>query len=224
MKAAVVTFPGSNCDDDLYFALHKVCGLSTDQIWHKDRMDLKPYDLIGLPGGFSYGDYLRCGAMAAFSPIMENVKQFADQGGLVIGICNGFQILCEAGLLPGALARNGNLQFVCRDVPLTVQTHKSPWTQGLKKHDTLSLPIAHGDGRFVLSDEDYAACLKKDQIILTYTQENPNGSVHAIAGICNEKKNVLGMMPHPERAADLRSQDGLKILSSVISYIREKTQ
>jgi phosphoribosylformylglycinamidine synthase I len=221
LKAAVITFPGSNCDDDCVDALARVCGYSVDNVWHKDTTNLSGYQLVVLPGGFSYGDYLRCGAIASLSPIMEKVREYAAGGGFVIGICNGFQMLCETGLLPGALARNEGLKFICKDVTTKVMTTQSPWTCDLKTGETLSLPIAHGDGRYVVSEAQYAELKSGDQILLTYSP-NPNGSSYDIAGVCNATKNVFGLMPHPERAADLRSRDGLKILSSVTRTLREK--
>jgi phosphoribosylformylglycinamidine synthase subunit PurQ / glutaminase len=222
MKAGVVTFPDSNCDDDLRYTLEKVAGFETKMLWHKDSPSLADYDLICLPGGFSYGDYLRCGAMASLSPIMEKVKEFASNGGLVLGICNGFQILCEARLLPGALARNESLLFQCKDVPLKVESNSSPWTLEMKAGETLSYPIANGEGRFILGDEDFAKLSANGQILLTYVT-NPNGSEHSIAGIANTQKNVFGLMPHPERASDLRSGDGMKLWASVTKFIKEKS-
>lgn len=229
MKAAVITFPGSNCDDDLVYALTKA-GFSVDRLWHKDAPALDGYQLIGLPGGFSYGDYLRCGAIAALSPIMQKVKEFANKGGYVFGLCNGFQMLCELGLLPGALARNEGLTFVCKDVFTKVESNESPWTREAKANEVLKLPIAHGDGRFTVDEATYEAMKKKGQILLTYTDErgqsaagsNPNGSVHAIAGVCNEAKNVFGMMPHPERATDLRSLHGVKFWESIRKSLQER--
>ncbi len=227
MKAAVITFPGSNCDDDLVYALSKVGGFEIAKLWHKDETDLSSFDLVGLPGGFSYGDYLRCGAIAALSPIMQKVKEFANKGGYVIGMCNGFQMLCELGLLPGALAKNESLSFVCRDVSMKVTSVKTPWSTDLKEGETISLPIAHGDGRYIISEDEYQQMLNQGQIVLQYIAENgkesPNGSVHAIAGVCNREKNVFGLMPHPERATDMRSKDGLKIWTSVVKAIGEKS-
>lgn len=220
LKAAVITFPGSNCDDDLVFTF-KQKGFEVDRLWHKDAPDLTPYHLIGLPGGFSYGDYLRCGAIAALSPIMQQVKQFANAGGYVIGICNGFQMLCELGLLPGALARNESLRFTCKDVVTKVETNTSPWTNTCAVGEELNLPVAHGDGRYTIDESGYAELKKNGQILLIYTQ-NPNGSVHSIAGICNKQKNVFGLMPHPERATDLRSRAGNKIWDSLLKTMSEK--
>ena len=218
MKVGVITFPGSNCDDDVVDSLNRLGGCEVTRLWHKDTPDLSSYSLIVLPGGFSYGDYLRCGAMAARSPIMEKVIAFANRGGFVLGICNGFQILCESGLLPGVLARNVNLNFICKDVVVKVENPNTPWTQSMETQQVLSLPIAHGEGRYIIDDEVYEALKKKGQIILTY-QDNPNGSVHNIAGVCNEGKNVFGLMPHPERATDLRSRDGIKIWSSLKGHL-----
>ena len=221
MKAGVVTFPGSNCDDDSVYALGNSGGFKVARIWHKETADLSDLDLIVLPGGFSYGDYLRCGAVAALSPVMRGVKEFASSGGLVLGICNGFQILCEAGLLPGALAPNTNLVFLCHDVKVRVQDTNNPWTGKMAAGELLDLPIAHGDGRYVVSDSEAQQMQARGQIILTYCS-NPNGSVADIAGVCNSRKNVFGLMPHPERATDLRSGDGRKIWDCVTSFLSEK--
>jgi len=229
MKAAVITFPGSNCDDDAVFTLEKV-GFRVDRLWHKDTPDLSNYQLIVLPGGFSYGDYLRCGAIASLAPIMEKVKAFAEQGGFVIGICNGFQILCESGLLPGAVARNSGLRFICRDVNLKVGNHDTPWTSEMKAGEVVVWPIAHGDGRFVISDDGLKALKEKSQVLFYYSdaggkvspESNPNGSLENIAGICNEKRNVFGLMPHPERASDLRSLHGMKLWNSLKKAIEQK--
>jgi phosphoribosylformylglycinamidine synthase subunit PurQ / glutaminase len=232
MKAAVITFPGSNCDDDCVDVLKRICEFSVDCLWHKDTPDLSAYDLVVLPGGFSYGDYLRCGAIAALSPIMDQVREYAAKGGFVLGTCNGFQMLCEMGLLPGALARNESLKFVCRDVFTKVVSSESPWTRELKTGEILKLPIAHGDGRYVASEEQFAELKAGNQILLTYVNaegkedpasnppSNPNGSAFNIAGICNQNRNVFGLMPHPERATDLRSRDGLRIWVSVVQAIR----
>lgn len=214
MKAGVVSFPGSNCDDDTVFALKTIEGFSVRTLWHKESESLNDLDLIILPGGFSYGDYLRTGAIAAVSPIMERVKEFASRGGWVIGICNGFQILCEAGLLPGALVRNEKQQFICREVPLKIES-ESPWTYQMSNQDLLTLPIAHGEGRYVVDAESLESMKKKGQIAFRYT-ENVNGSVEQIAGITNPEKNVLGLMPHPERATDLKTLDGKKIWKALL--------
>jgi phosphoribosylformylglycinamidine synthase subunit PurQ / glutaminase len=223
MKAGVITFPGSNCDEDLSFILEKVCEFEVTRLWHKDKTTLSEFDLIALPGGFSYGDYLRCGAIASLSPIMECVKEFAESGKLVLGVCNGFQTLCEAGLLPGALAKNDLLKFVCKDVRMTVVLTNSPWTTSYQEKEEVLIPIAHGDGRYVVSDADYGTMLEKGQILFRYL-ENPNGSCHNIAGICNEKKNVFGMMPHPERATDLRSKNAAKFWQSILKTLEVTRQ
>lgn len=220
MKAGVITFPASNCDDDAVYALTHTGDFSVEKIWHKDSPDLREYDLVVLPGGFSYGDYLRCGAIAAVSPVMISVKSYAKQGGLLMGICNGFQILCEAGLLPGALVRNAGLRFICQDVTLRVEANNNPWLTGASVGDTLILPIAHGDGRYVLLDTEVTELKKNDQILLTYIN-NPNGSVSDIAGVCNASKNVFGLMPHPERACDLRSHHGKKVFDSLVDTMRK---
>ncbi|MBI4403636.1 MAG: phosphoribosylformylglycinamidine synthase I [Deltaproteobacteria bacterium] len=229
MNAAVITFPGSNCDDDLNFAL-RIAGFQVTQLWHKDHPDLSQFGLVALPGGFSYGDYLRCGAMAALSPIMDDVRTYAEKGGFVLGLCNGFQILCETGLLPGALARNLSLNFVCKDVLLKIKTNQSPWTCKAKAGELLSIPIAHGDGRYVVDESTYKQLVEANQVLLTYTdatgeentESNPNGSHHNIAGICNQNKNVFGLMPHPERATDLRSRNGMIFWQSILHALSEK--
>lgn len=221
MKAGIVTFPGSNCDDDAYYALTHSVGFQAEKLWHKSTSSLSDCDLVVLPGGFSYGDYLRCGAMAAVSPVMASIKQFAANGGLVLGICNGFQILCEAGLLPGALTRNSGLSFICKDVTLKVESSQSPWTEGLEVGKPLVLPMAHGDGRYIISESDGEAMRTRGEILFTY-ENNPNGSVLNIAGVCNSAKNVFGLMPHPERATDLRSRDGMKIWKSLVGFLDKK--
>lgn len=218
MKTGVVTFPGSNCDDDVIDCLQRTGGFEVHPLWHKETGNLGDYRLIVLPGGFSYGDYLRCGAMAACSPIMTSIKEFADKGGLVIGICNGFQILCESGLLPGALAKNLSLNFICKDVQLKIESVNNPWTNQTVKNQLLSLPVAHGEGRYIIDDQEYETLVSNSQVLMTY-QENPNGSSHHIAGICNKNKNVFGLMPHPERSTDLRSKDGLLIWKSIKSHL-----
>jgi phosphoribosylformylglycinamidine synthase I len=223
MKAGVITFPGSNCDEDLSYVLEKLCGMNVTRLWHKEAIPLDDYDLVALPGGFSYGDYLRCGAIASLSPIMQEVKNAAARGTLVLGICNGFQILCEAGLLPGALAKNETLSFVCRDVKLKVSTVSSPWSNAYTANQAVTFPIAHGDGRYVVSENEFKSMKEKDQIVLTYDGVNPNGSSFDIAGVCNENKNVFGLMPHPERATDLRSGDGKKLWQSILSTHRGNT-
>ena len=217
MKAAVITFPGSNCDDDTVFTLQHTLELEVDRLWHKDAKDLGEYTLVVVPGGFSYGDYLRCGAVASHSPIMGSVKQYADNGGLTLGICNGFQVLCESGLLPGALVRNIGTNFICRDVSLRVSSTNNPWTNQLKVGDELVLPIAHSEGRYIVDEQVHSAMKEKDQIVLSYAA-NPNGSLFDIAGVCNESKNVFGLMPHPERASDLRTRHGMGIWQSFLNW------
>ncbi len=224
MKAAVVVFPGSNCDTDCFHALHEVMKTPVEFVWHKER-NFPRVDLVVLPGGFSYGDYLRTGAIARFSPAMESVKRHADQGRAVLGICNGFQILLEAGLLPGAMLRNESLSFVCRHVWLRVEDTNNPFARKMKKRELLQIPIAHGEGNYYCDEETLARLKDESRIVFRYASEegevteafNPNGSRENIAGILNEKRNVLGMMPHPERASEsiLASEDGRKIWESV---------
>ncbi|MEM9550513.1 MAG: phosphoribosylformylglycinamidine synthase subunit PurQ [Pseudomonadota bacterium] len=200
MRAAVVVFPGSNCDRDLAVAF-KAAGFSVDMVWHKDASLPDGIDIVGVPGGFSYGDYLRCGAIAAQSPVCQAVASHAERGGFVLGVCNGFQVLTETGLLPGALLRNAGLKYICRTVTLTVETSASAFTQGYNAGDQIGVPIAHHDGNY-FADEDTLARLKADDRVAFTYRDNPNGSVADIAGILSENRRVLGMMPHPERAAD----------------------
>jgi len=221
MRFGVIVFPGSNCDHDAYHVVKKVLNCSVNFIWHKET-NLDYYDCLIIPGGFSYGDYLRAGAIATFSPIMKSVVDFASKGGFVFGICNGFQVLVESELLPGALITNNKVKFLSREVNLSVESTSSPFTQNLAKGDLLKMPIAHKQGNYQITDEALKQIQDKDQIAFTYYQKDggsPNGSVANIAGVFNEKKNVLGMMPHPERAAEniLSSQDGLKIFESILS-------
>lgn len=228
MKFGVVIFPGSNCDKDIIFAIQNTIGQQVVELWHKDQ-DLQNCDVIFLPGGFSYGDYLRSGAIAKFSPIMKEVINFAENGGYLIGICNGFQILTESGLLPGALLHNTNNKFICKNVYLKVNNHNSLITNqynGL----AIKIPIAHGEGRFFADDITLEELEKNNQIIFKYCDKNgnisddsnPNGSLANIAGICNKNKNVFGMMPHPERAADpiLSNVDGVNLFKSILNYIK----
>ncbi|QUH24848.1 phosphoribosylformylglycinamidine synthase subunit PurQ [Serpentinicella alkaliphila] len=218
MKFGIIVFPGSNCDIDCYHVLKDILKKDVEYVWH-DTDNLDKYDCIVIPGGFSYGDYLRCGAVAQFSKAMEQVKVHASEGKLVIGICNGFQILTEAGLLPGALVRNKNLKFICDTVSLQVENTSTPFTNLCKEGQIIDIPIAHGEGNYVV-DEDILENMKKNnQIIFTY-KDNPNGSLLNIAGVCNENKNVIGMMPHPERASEalLGNSDGLVIFESIINY------
>ncbi len=226
MRFSVIVFPGSNCDHDAYHAATAVLGQSAELIWHKDT-DLKGADVVVLPGGFAHGDYLRTGAMARFSPIMREVKAFADRGGPVIGICNGFQVLLEAGLLPGAMLRNRGLKYRCEHVHVRVEQTDTPFTSGARVGQVLRIPIGHGEGNYYAPPEALDRLEANRQVILRYTTAdgalddgaNPNGSVNAIAGICNEARNVVGMMPHPERACEpaLGSTDGLVILQSVVA-------
>jgi len=225
MKFGVVVFPGSNCDYDCWWAIKQATGEKVDFIWHKKK-DLSGYDCIVLPGGFSYGDYLRTGAIARFSPIMEEVEKFARQGGFVIGICNGFQILLEAGLLPGAMRKNKNLLFICRYIYVRVENPDTPFTNLCRKGQVLRIPIAHFEGNYYVDSNTLSRLKKNNQIVFRYCnrmgeitdEANPNGSLDAIAGICNEKGNVLGMMPHPERCAEsiLGSEDGKLIFNSIV--------
>jgi phosphoribosylformylglycinamidine synthase len=215
MKIGVVVFPGSNCDHDAWYASSANLGQKAEFIWH-ESMSLGDVDAVILPGGFSYGDYLRCGAIAKFSPVMKAVKAFSQSGGLVMGFCNGFQVLTEAGILPGALVRNAGLKFVCRTVALEVGTSNSPFTNQASTGQRLRLPVAHGEGCYVADERTLDQLAGEDRIAFYYREE-VNGSQRSIAGILNEGRNVLGMMPHPERAADplMGNTDGLVILSSV---------
>ncbi len=221
MKFAVLVFPGSNCDIDMYHAIKDELGEEVEYVWH-DTKDLSGFDGILLPGGFSYGDYLRCGAIAQFSNVMNEVKKAAEAGKPVLGICNGFQILTEAGLLPGALLRNKNLKFMCRTAELTVQNANTMFTNSYKQGDVLHVPIAHGEGNYTCDAETLASLIANNQIIFTYN-DNPNGSVEDIAGIINERGNVLGMMPHPERAVHelIGGTDGLALFKSIVKQWRE---
>lgn len=228
MKFAVIQFPGSNCDQDCLAAIDGITGMEAEYVWHKNT-SLAGYDAIVLPGGFSYGDYLRCGAIARFSPIMASVVEEARAGKLVIGTCNGFQVLCEIGLLPGALVRNRGLHFVCAMVTMRVEVADSAFTHGCPQGSLLRMPIAHGEGCYFADDATLQELNERHQIILRYATEdgrieaaaNPNGSVENIAGICNREGNVFGLMPHPDRACEERlgSGDGLKIFQSMIETI-----
>lgn len=230
MKFGVVIFPGSNCDYDCWWVVKEVLGEKVEFIWHKEK-NLSGYDCIILPGGFSYGDYLRAGAIARFSPVMPEVVKFAHRGGLVIGICNGFQILLEAGLLPGAMRKNRDLLFICRYIYIRVENTHTPFTSLCKKGQVLHIPIAHFEGNYYVDSKTLLRLKKNDQIIFRYCNErgevtedaNPNGSLEAIAGICNERRNVLGMMPHPERCAEsiLGSQDGKIIFESIVKSVEQ---
>jgi phosphoribosylformylglycinamidine synthase I len=216
MRIGVVVFPGSNCDHDAWYAVTHNLGQQAEFIWH-DSASLGQVDAVILPGGFAYGDYLRCGAIAKFSPVMTAVRRFAATGGLVAGICNGFQIVTESGLLPGALLRNRDLKFVCREVTLRVETTNSPFTSAASKGQLLKMPVAHGEGCYFADDATLDLLAKEDRVLFRY-MDNPNGSLRDIAGICNEGRNVMGMMPHPERAADvlMGSTDGRVILEGMV--------
>jgi len=228
MKFGVVVFPGSNCDHDAFHAIGHVLQKPVEFIWHQSE-DLHQCEAIILPGGFSYGDYLRTGAIARFSPVMKAVDKFANQGGLVLGICNGFQILLEAGLLPGAMMRNSGLRFICKHVHIRVEDTHSPFTCAAKAGQILTIPIAHSDGNYTCDDKTLAALEKNHQILFRYTTAdgkddnggNPNGSTANIAGICNERRNVAGLMPHPERAVEqvLDSDDGQVIFRSMVEAL-----
>ena len=220
MKACVVVFPGSNCDRDVQVALSQCTGGPVDMVWHGDA-EMPPTDLIVLPGGFSYGDYLRSGAMSARSPVMAEVVARTEKGVAVLGICNGFQVLTEAGLLPGALLPNAGLKFVCRDVAIRVENNQTPFTNGYAQGQTLNIPVAHHDGQYFAERDTLAAMVDQDQIAFRYNNDNPNGSLDDIAGIFNQNKNVLGLMPHPERAADPihGGTDGLGLLQSLVAAL-----
>ena len=220
MRAAVITFPGSNCDRDLAVAMEGTFGRPVQRIWHQ-ATELPPLDLIGVPGGFSYGDYLRCGAMAARSPVMREVARRARDGVAVIGICNGFQILTEAGLLPGALIRNAGLRFVCRLAELEVATRESIYTRAYAENARPRLPVAHHDGNYVIDADGLRRLEGEDRIAFRY-RDNPNGSMADVAGVLNERRNVLGLMPHPERAVEplLGSTDGLPLFQSLLEALR----
>jgi phosphoribosylformylglycinamidine synthase len=229
MKFGVVIFPGSNCDEDIIYVLEKIMGQQVVRLWHKDH-DLQGCDFIVLPGGFSFGDYLRSGAIARFSPIMQEVIQFAAKGGYVWGVCNGFQILTEAGMLPGALLHNNNRKFNCSNIYIVPQTANSMLTSQIDPQRALKIPIAHGEGNY-FADADLLKSLNdNDQVLFRYSDEsgnitaegNPNGSIENIAGVCNAGRNVFGIMPHPERASDslLANQDGLAIFESILSLVK----
>ncbi|MCK5235469.1 MAG: phosphoribosylformylglycinamidine synthase subunit PurQ [Deltaproteobacteria bacterium] len=228
MKVAVLVYPGSNCDHDCYHVAKHVFGSETSYVWHKDG-PLSGYDCVIVPGGFSYGDHLRPGAIASYSPITEELRSFAGGGGFVIGICNGFQILCEAGLLPGSLMRNKDLKFICEKSTLKVKSTNTPFSSEYKEGEVITIPIAHADGNYFADDDTLKSLQDNDQIVFTYAdsngkelpEANPNGSLLNIAGIVNEKRNVLGMMPHPERAAEeeLGGTDGRGVFESIIKTI-----
>jgi phosphoribosylformylglycinamidine synthase len=233
MKFGVIVFPGSNCDHDAYHVISKVIGQPVDFVWHR-QPHLNGYDAVVLPGGFSYGDYLRAGAIARFSPIMRAITSFAAAGGLVLGICNGFQILCESGLLPGALMRNRTLKFICQFVHVRVEATSTPFTYLYEVDQVLSLPIAHAEGNYYCDAETLDELRRENRIIFRYCdpqghltdEANPNGSLDNIAGICNRERNVLGLMPHPERASEevLGSHDGRTLFQSLAMALAELTR
>jgi phosphoribosylformylglycinamidine synthase I len=228
MKFGVVIFPGSNCDEDMIYVLETILGQEVERLWHKDS-DLKGCEFIVLPGGFSYGDYLRSGAIARFSPIMEKVVEHCNNGGYAMGICNGFQILCEAGLLPGALLHNNNQKFICKNVFLKPESSTAKLTEALDQNKAYKIPIAHGEGRFHANEATLKTLNDNDQVLFRYcdaegnvnNESNPNGSLENIAGVCNAGKNVFGMMPHPERAADetLSNTDGKALFESILGLV-----
>lgn len=228
MKFGVVIFPGSNCDEDMIYVLESIMGQEVERLWHKDT-DLKGCDFIVLPGGFSYGDYLRSGAIARFSPIMEQVIAFAEKGGYVMGICNGFQVLCEAGLLPGALLHNDSQKFICKNIYLRPDNNSTLLTRSIDPEQVLKIPVAHGEGRYYLPEDELEKITENGQVLFRYCNEdgriseesNPNGSVGNIAGVSNAGKNVFGMMPHPERAAnvELGNVDGRLIFESILDTV-----
>ena len=229
MKFGVIKFPGSNCDQDAYYTIKDVLGQPVEYLWHQDD-DLKNVDCVVVPGGFSYGDYLRCGAIARFSPAMTATQDFALNGGLVLGICNGFQVLCESNLLPGALVRNDNQKFVCKQIYLRTENVDTPFTNTLAAGQVLKVPVAHGEGKYVCDDATYCELSDNGRVLFRYcspdgaltNEDNPNGSGNHIAGIASTDFNVLGLMPHPERAADpaLGSADGLALFQSLLHFWR----
>ena len=228
MKFGVIVFPGSNCDHDAYYALGAVAGQQVTYLWHESA-DLENCDAVILPGGFAFGDYLRTGAIARFSPVMESVTRFAKSGGLVLGICNGFQILCEAGLLPGALMRNAGLKYICRPVHVRVETTDTPFTNACRQGEVLNIPIGHMEGNYFCEPETLAQLQRENRALFRYcdaqgratAEANPNGSLDNIAGIRNPGRNVCGMMPHPDRSSELQlgSADGLKIFQSLVGAL-----
>ncbi|MBW4629383.1 MAG: phosphoribosylformylglycinamidine synthase subunit PurQ [Brasilonema octagenarum HA4186-MV1] len=220
MNFGVVVFPGSNCDRDVAYVTRDLLKQPTRMIWHQET-DISDVDLMIIPGGFSYGDYLRCGAIARFSPVMQQVIEHAQKGKFVLGICNGFQVLTEAGLLPGALVKNRDLHFICDRVPVKVERTDLQWTQGYQNGEIITLPIAHGEGQFYADESTLSEIENNGQVLFRYEGDNPNGSVNNIAGICNRQGNVLGMMPHPERASDsmLGGSDGLKLFQGLLEKV-----
>jgi len=234
MKFGVVVFPGTNCDRDCYNVLKNVIRQDVEYVWFKDKVNWDDYGLIVLPGGFSYGDYLRPAAIARFAPALEGLSKYVEKGGLVLGICNGFQMLLELGLLPGAMIRNNNLQFICKDVFLKIDENDSPFLSQYEKGQIISLPIAHADGHYYIDDDGLKALQSNGQIVLRYCDDegrvnqdtNPNGSIKGIAGLCNKDRNVLGLMPHPERASEeiLGGSDGFKMFDSIVRFLDKKNK
>lgn len=234
MRYGIVVFPGSNCERELYRGIRASLGENVDYLWHEDRQISRSYDCIILPGGFSYGDYLRAGVLASRSPILKEVVRLAHQGNLVLGICNGFQILLETGLLPGALLWNRSLHYLCQFAHIRTENSHTPFTHRLKKHEVLKIPIAHLEGRYYCDEKAYERLEENEQILFRYSDEtgivsetnNPNGSLGSIAGISNSKKNVMGLMPHPERALEslLGSEDGKKIFLSISSSVKSSVE
>lgn len=220
MKFGIIVFPGSNCDRDVAYVTRDILQAPTRMVWHEET-DISDIDVVVVPGGFSYGDYLRCGAIARFSPVMQQVVKHANQGKFVLGICNGFQVLTEAGLLPGALMRNREMHFVCDRALIKVVRNDLPWTQAYQSGEIITLPIAHGEGQFYADSDVLQQLEDNGQVLFRYEDNNPNGSINSIAGICNSTGNVLGMMPHPERAADpmLGGTDGLKLFEGLLAKV-----
>ena len=223
MKFGVIVFPGSNCDRDVAYVTRDLLHQPTRMVWHEET-DICDLDVVVIPGGFSYGDYLRCGALARFSPVMQSIVLHAEKGKFVLGVCNGFQVLTEAGLLPGALMRNRDLHFICDRVPVKVERSHLPWTQAYLPGQVITLPIAHSDGQFYTDINTLRQLEDNNQVLFRYEGNNPNGSVNNIAGICNRHGNVLGMMPHPERASDpmLGGTDGIRLFKGLLDVVEAR--
>ena len=223
MKFGVIVIPGSNCDRDVAYVTRDLLHQPTRMVWHEET-DICDLDVVVIPGGFSYGDYLRCGALARFSPVMQSIVLHAEKGKFVLGVCNGFQVLTEAGLLPGALMRNRDLHFICDRVPVKVERSHLPWTQAYLPGQVITLPIAHGDGQFYTDINTLRQLEDNNQVLFRYEGNNPNGSVNNIAGICNRHGNVLGMMPHPERASDpmLGGTDGIRLFKGLLDVVEAR--
>ncbi len=231
MKFGVIQFPGSNCDQDPFWVLESVAKQPVTYLWHESH-DLQNSDVVIVPGGFSYGDYLRTGAIARFSPVMESVKKFADGGGIVLGICNGFQILCESHMLPGALLRNAGLRYVCRSIHVRIENNDTPFTSNCRKGEVLEIPVGHMEGNYFCDDDTLKQLQDQDRVVFRYSTKdgrvtapaNPNGSLDNIAGICNEGRNVMGMMPHPERSSEaaMGCTDGLRVFEALVGVLATK--